>query len=161
IGLLGTEPSDWMMRECDTLFMVGSSFPYSEWLPEEGKARGVQIDIKPRMLSARFPMEVNLHGDARDTLRALLPLLEHKSDRSFRESIEEHVASWWVTLEKRAMMNARELNPQRVFWELSPRLPDRCIITADSGSAANWWARDLKIRLDMMASLSGNLATMG
>jgi pyruvate dehydrogenase (quinone) len=161
IGLLGTEPSDWMMKNCDTLFMIGSSFPYSEWLPKEGKARGVQIDVKPRMLDLRFPMEVSLHGDSKDTLRALLPLIKHKQDRSWRDSIAKRVSDWWSTLEKRAMMSADPLNPQRVFWELSPRLPENCILTADSGSAANWWARDLKIRPGMMASLSGNLATMG
>lgn len=161
IGLLGTEPSDNMIRDCDTFFMVGSSFPYSEWLPKEGQARGVQIDIKPRMLNLRYPMEVALHGDTRLTLRELLPLLEHKRDRSWRKTIEQDVERWWKTLEKRAFMKAEPINPQRVFWELSPRLPDRCILTADSGSSANWWARDLKVRPDMMASLSGNLATMG
>ena len=161
IGLLGSEPTDTMMRKCDTLLMVGSSFPYAEFLPKEGDARGVQIDIKPRMLGLRYPMEVNLHGDAGETLRALQPLLERKRDRDWRESIEKNVAAWWDTLEDRAMGEANPINPQRVFWELSPRLPDRCIITADSGSAAHWWARDLKIRPGMMASLSGNLASMG
>jgi pyruvate dehydrogenase (quinone) len=161
LGLLGTEPSDTMLRKCDTLLMVGTSFPYSEFLPEEGQARAVQIDIKPRMLGLRYPIEVNLHGDAAETLRALLPLLEHKRDRLWRQTIEDNVGDWWETLERRAMVDAQPINPQRVFWELSPRLPDRCIVTADSGSAANWWARDLKIRRGMMASLSGNLATMG
>lgn len=161
IGLLGTEPSDRMMRQCDTLFMIGTSFPYSEWLPEEGQARGVQVDISPRMLSLRYPMEVNLCGDTAETLRALMPMLAHKEDRVWRRSIEGWVASWWKVLEDRAMNAADPINPQRVFWELSPRLPERCILTADSGSAANWWARDLKIRPGMMASLSGNLATMG
>ncbi len=161
IGLLGTQASDAMIANCDTFFMIGSSFPYSEWLPREGQARGVQIDIKPRMLSLRYPMEVNLQGDTRETLRALLPLLERKSDRSFRRRIEREVASWWEILADRAMNTADPLNPQRVFWELSPRLPERSVITADSGSAANWWARDLVMRRGMMASLSGNLATMG
>src|SRR5690606_19795298 len=161
IGLLGTKPSDTMMRECDTLLMVGSSFPYAEFLPEPGQARAVQIDIKPRMLGLRYPMEVNLLGDAAATLRALAPLLERKADRSWRESIERNVADWWHTLESRAMIDAKPINPQRVFWELSPRLPDRCVLTADSGSSANWWARDLKVRRGMIASLSGNLATMG
>ncbi len=161
IGLLGTKPSDQMMLRCDTLLMVGTSFPYSEWLPKEGQARGVQIDVKPRMLSLRYPMEVNLCGDSKETIRALLPYLERKQDRAWREDIEEGVRVWWKTLEERAMMSADPVNPQRIFWELSPRLPDRCILTADSGSAANWWARDLKVRAGMMASLSGNLATMG
>jgi pyruvate dehydrogenase (quinone) len=161
IGLLGTKASDDMMQECDTLLMIGSSFPYSEWLPKEGQARGVQIDVAPRRLSIRYPMEVNLHGDTIETLRALLPLLERKEDRSFRERIERNVAEWWQGLEARAMVNASPINPQRIFWELSPRLPDGCILTADSGSSTTWWARDLRIRRGMMASVSGNLATMG
>jgi pyruvate dehydrogenase (quinone) len=141
--------------------MIGSSFPYAEFLPEEGRARGVQIDLSPRMLSLRYPMEVGLHGHAAETLRALLPLLDARRDRSWRAHIEEMVGDWWRILEQRAMVDAHPINPQRVFWELSPRLPDRCILTADSGSATSWWARDLRIREGMMASLSGNLATMG
>lgn len=161
IGLLGTKTSDTMMRECDTLLMVGSSFPYSEWLPKEGQARGVQIDIAPRMLSLRYPMEVNLHGDAAETLRALLPLLEPKQNRRWREALERSVAEDVQEREQAAMRDASPINPQRVFWELSPRLPDACILTADSGSCATWWARELRIRRGMLASLSGNLATMG
>jgi pyruvate dehydrogenase (quinone) len=161
IGLLGTEPSWTLMQECDTLLMVGTSFPYSEFLPEEGQARAVQIDIKPRMLGLRYPMEVNLCGDSRETLQALLPYLERKTDRAWRERIEASVARWWVVVEGRAMNEADPINPQRVFWELSPRLPANCILTSDSGSAANWWARDLRMKEGMMASLSGNLATMG
>jgi pyruvate dehydrogenase (quinone) len=161
IGLLGTKPSWDMMMECDTLLMVGSNFPYSEFLPREGQARGVQIDIDGRLLGLRYPMELSLVGDARDTLRALLPLLERKRDRAWRERIEDGVARWWKVLEARAMSKARPLNPQRVFWELSPRLPDGAILCADSGSSANWYARDVKIRPGMRASLSGNLATMG
>jgi pyruvate dehydrogenase (quinone) len=161
IGLLGTRPSYRMMMECDTLLMVGSSFPYSEFLPAEGKARGVQIDIDARMLSIRYPMEVNLVGDSATTLRLLRPLLKRKQDHSWRRKIERDVADWWKTLEARAMNDAHPINPQRVFWELSPRLPDRVILTCDSGSSANWYARDLKIREGMMASLSGGLATMG
>ena len=161
IGLLGTKPSYRMMMDCDTLLMVGSSFPYSEFLPEEGRARGIQIDIDPRMMSIRYPMEVNLVGDSADVLRLLLPLIERKSDRSWRDRIERGVAEWWKTLEDRAMVGANPINPQRVFWELSPRLPERAILTCDSGSSANWYARDLKLREGMMASLSGGLATMG
>jgi pyruvate dehydrogenase (quinone) len=161
IGLLGTEPSDRLIEHCDTLFMIGSSFPYVEYLPKEGHARGVQIDVSPRMLSLRYPMDVSLHGDAALTLRALLPLLHHKRDRKWRGQIEGWVADWWKVMEKRAMQSAEPINPQRVFWELSPRLPDNAILTADSGTCAGWWARDLKIRPGMMASLSGNLATMG
>jgi pyruvate dehydrogenase (quinone) len=161
IGLLGTKPSYELMMNCDTLLMVGSSFPYSEFLPEEGQAHGIQIDIDPRMLSIRYPMDVCLAGDSAATLRLLLPMLQRKADRGWRERIEHSVSEWWQTLEKRAMNEAHPINPQRVFWELSPRLPDRCIVTCDSGSAANWFARDVKLRAGMMASLSGGLATMG
>jgi pyruvate dehydrogenase (quinone) len=160
-GLLGTKPTTEMMENCDTLFMVGSGFPYSEWLPEPGQARGVQIDIDGKMLGIRYPMEVNLVGDSTETLRALIPHLRRKEDRSWREHIEEEVARWWQILENRAMQDAQPLNPQRVFHELSPRLPDRCIVIGDSGSATNWWARHLKLREGMMATLSGTLATMG
>ena len=161
IGLLGSKPSWDMMVECDTLLMVGSSFPYSEFLPKEGQARGVQIEIDPKMVSIRYPMEVNLVGDSAETLRALIPMLDRKQDRSWREKLEGEIKDWWKVLEARAMNSAKPINPERVFWELSPRLPDNCIISSDSGSAANWFARDLKVRRGMMASLSGNLATMG
>ncbi|HET7403307.1 MAG TPA: thiamine pyrophosphate-requiring protein, partial [Usitatibacter sp.] len=161
IGLLGTKPSWDLMTGCDTLLMVGSAFPYSEFLPEEGQARGVQVDIDGRMLGLRYPMEVNLVGDSKATLAALLPLLESKADRAWRRQVEENVERWWRVLEKRAMNEAQPINPQRVFWELSPRLPGDVIISADSGSTANWYARDLRMRRGMMASLSGGLATMG
>jgi pyruvate dehydrogenase (quinone) len=161
IGLLGTKPSWELMMGCDTLLMVGSSFPYSEFLPKEGDAKGVQIDIDGRMIGIRYPMDVHLVGDSKETLEALVPLLERKEDRSWREEIEREVEQWWRLMEERAMEDADPINPQRVFWELSSRLPDGAIISADSGSAANWFARDLKLRKGMMASLSGTLATMG
>ena len=161
IGLLGTEPSYRLMTECDTLLMIGSGFPYSEFLPREGQARGVQIDLAPDMLSLRYPMEVSLVGDSAETLRALLPLLEAKADGAWRETIAKNLERWWKTLEERAMQPANPVNPQRVTWELSPRLPANVILTSDSGSCANWYARDLKIRRGMMASLSGGLASMG
>ena len=160
IGLLGTRPSWDMMMGCDTLLMVGSSFPYSEFLPPEGQARGVQIDLDGRMLSIRYPMEVNLAGDSAETLRALIPHLKRKEDRSWRLEIEQNVEDWWQVVEERSLSAADPINPQRVLWELSPRLPDNCIISADSGSVANWFARNLKIRRGMTATLSGNLATM-
>ena len=161
IGLLGTRPSWELMDGCDTLLMVGSSFPYSEFLPAEGKARGVQIDIDGRMLGIRYPMEVQLVGDARATLAALLPMLAPKTDTSWREGIERSVTDWRHVLEERALSPADPVNPQRVFHELGLRLPDGAILTSDSGSAANWFARDVPLRDGMMASLSGNLATMG
>jgi pyruvate dehydrogenase (quinone) len=161
IGLLGTKPSYDLMMGCDALLMVGSSFPYSEFLPEEGKARGVQIDLDGRMVGIRYPMEVNLVGDSKETLKALIPKVARKEDRAWREEIEESVRDWWELMEERAMLDADPINPQRVFWELSKRLPDGAILTADSGSAANWYARDIKLRKGMMGSLSGTLATMG
>jgi pyruvate dehydrogenase (quinone) len=160
IGLLGTKPSWDMMMDCDTLLMIGSSFPYSEFLPKAGAAKGVQIDIDGKMLGIRFPMDVNLQGDSKETLRALIPLLKRKEDRSWRKTIEDNMQEWWKVLEARAMKSADPINPQRIFHELSKHLPDNCILTSDSGSSANWFARDLKIRKGMKASLSGNLATM-
>jgi pyruvate dehydrogenase (quinone) len=161
IGLLGTKPSDVMMQGCDTLLMIGSSFPYSEWLPEPGEARGVQIDLDARMLGIRYPMEVNLAGDARDTLQALLPLIQRKADRGWQEQLIGEVERWWRLLEKEAEVSAEPLNPLKVFQELSPRLPDGCLLTADSGSGTNWWARHLRFRRGMRGALSGTLATMG
>ena len=161
IGLLGTKPSWDLMMDCDTLLMIGSSFPYSEFLPEEGQARGVQIDLDGRMLGIRYPMDVNLVGDSAETLLALIPLLERKTDRAWQEQVAAGVDEWWKLIETRAHNDAEPMNPQRVFWELSERLPDRAILTSDSGSAANWFARDVRLRDGMMASLSGTLATMG
>jgi pyruvate dehydrogenase (quinone) len=162
IGLLGTKPSWELMTNCDTFFMIGSGFPYSEFLPKEGDARGVQIDIDAGMLSLRYPMEVGLVGDAAQTLRALLPLIDQKSDDSWQKRIAHWTEDWWATLDKRAAETAKAgVNPQRIFTELSPRLPHDVIVTSDSGSCANWYARDLKIRRGMMCSLSGGLASMG
>ena len=160
IGLLGTAPSWEMMSDCDTLLMVGSSFPYSEFLPKEGQARGVQIDLDGRRMSLRYPMEINLVGDSKETLSALLPYLKRKDKRDWRGKIESNVAKWWKVMDKRAMVEADPINPQRVFRELSPKLPDNCILTCDSGTSAVWYARDLKARRGMMGSLSGGLATM-
>ncbi|GCB06027.1 thiamine pyrophosphate-requiring protein [Ralstonia sp. SET104] len=161
IGLLGTEPSWELMNHCDTLLMVGSGFPYAEFLPKEGQARGVQIDLDPGMLGLRYPMEVNLVGDSAQTLHALLPLLQRKADRYWPDRVARWNESWWKTLEDRALQPAYPVNPQRVFWELSPRLPHNVIVTSDSGTCANWYARDLKFRPGMMGSLSGGLASMG
>jgi pyruvate dehydrogenase (quinone) len=161
IGLLGSSATHRMMMECDTLLMVGSGFPYSEFLPAEGQARGVQVDIDGTRLSLRYPMEVNLVGDSALTLRALLPMLTRKANRNWRQMIEGEVARWWQTLEKRAMQDAKPLNPQRVFWELSPRLPDRAMLACDTGSAVYWYSRDLMLRDGMKAAHSGSLASMG
>lgn len=160
IGLLGTKPSWDLMQDCDTLLMIGTSFPYSEFLPRKGKARGIQIDINGKMLGLRYPTELNLQGDSKETLNALIPLLEKKSDRSWQEEIAKNIKEWWEVLAARAMNSADPVNPQLIFHELSPLLPDNCILAADSGSSADWYARDIKIRKGMKASLSGNLATM-
>jgi len=162
IGLLGTKPSYEMMEACDTLLMIGSGFPYSEFLPKEGAARGVQIDLKADMLSLRYPMEVSLVGDSAETLRELLPLLEQKTETRWRDDIAHWTGRWWKTLERRALEPGRAgVNPQRSIWELSPRIPADAIVTSDSGSVANWYARDLKVQRGMMCSLSGGLASMG
>ncbi len=161
IGLLGSKPSWNMMMECDTLLMVGSSFPYSEFLPKEGQARGVQIDIDGRMLSLRYPMELNVIGDSAATLRALIPLLQRKTERGWREKIEKDIREWWQVVEERAHNSADPINPELVAWELSAHLPDNSIISADAGTTANWYGRDIKMRAGMKGSLSGGLATMG
>ena len=161
IGLLGTKASWDLMQGCDTLLMVGSGFPYAEFLPKPGQARGVQIDIDPGMLGLRYPMEVNLVGDAAATLRALLPLLEQTTDRSWRRTVEEGVAASWDQMRGMAMADAEPINPQRVAYELSERLPANSIVTADSGTASVWYARNLRFRRGMMGSVSGTLATMG
>lgn len=160
IGLLGTRASWQLMSECDTLLMVGSSFPYSEFLPQEGQARGVQIDLDGRKLSMRYPMEVPMVGDAKETLAALLPLLDTRTDFAWREEVEANTERWWRVLEKRALDDAVPINPQRVFWELSSRLPANAILCADSGTAATWYARDIRMQRGMKGSLSGGLATM-
>lgn len=161
IGLLGTRPSYEMMRDCDTLLTIGSSFPYSQFLPPFDQARAIQVDVDPTMIGMRYPYEVNLVGDAAATLRALLPLLDRKADRSWREGIEKNVADWWDTMDAQAHVAADPVNPMRLFSELSSRLPDNAIVTADSGTASNWYARQLRFRGQMRGSLSGGLATMG
>jgi pyruvate dehydrogenase (quinone) len=161
IGLLGSRPSYELMEGCDTLFMVGTSFPYSEWLPKEGAARCVEIDVDASRIGLRYPADVALVGDAKDTLHELIPLLERKEDRSWRSDIEGWIDEWWRILGDRAMLDADPMNPQRVAFELSKVLPDDAIITADSGSSTNWFARQVKLKRGNRASLSGNLATMG
>ncbi|WP_454561489.1 thiamine pyrophosphate-requiring protein [Mycobacterium haemophilum] len=161
IGLLGTRPSYELMRDCDTLLTVGSSFPYTQFMPKFGQCRAVQIDIDGRFIGMRYPYEINLVADAKAALRALIPYLNRKTDRAWRKSIEANVSRWWETMHKEAMVSAHPINPLRLFSELSPQLPDNAIVTADSGSAANWYARNLRFGGSVRGSLSGNLATMG
>jgi pyruvate dehydrogenase (quinone) len=161
IGLLGTKPSYEMMMNCDTLLTVGSNFPYTQFMPELGQARGVQIDIDGSLIGMRYPYEVNLVGDARRTLQALIPLLEHKQDRGWREDLEKQISRWWDVIDAEAHVAAKPVNPMRIFHEFSKQAPENCIIAADSGSAANWYARNIRFRGQMRGSLSGNLATMG
>ena len=162
IGLLGSQPSDEMVMNCDTFFMIGSSFPYAEWLPDEGSARGVEIDIDGSLIGMRYPMEAHLVGDAKETLTELMPLLRRKDDRSWRDEIEKNVRTWNRIMADRADQSfGGKVNPQAVAQQLSSRLPDGAILTSDSGSATNWWARHIAIREGMQASLSGTLATMG
>jgi pyruvate dehydrogenase (quinone) len=161
IGLLGTRPSYEMMRDCDTLLMVGSTFPYSEFLPEEGRAKAVQIDSDPAMLSLRYPMDVSLVGDAGKTLAALRPLLQAKSDRKWRATIERNVAAWWEEEERRAHIAAEPLNPELFFWEFSQHIPERAVIATDTGMSTSFVARALRMRPGMSMMVSGTLATMG
>jgi pyruvate dehydrogenase (quinone) len=161
IGLLGSTASQAMMSGADTLFFIGTSFPHAEWLPREGQCRGVEINRDGRMIGTRYPMEANLVGDSKETLYQLVPLLKRKDDRSWRSKIEKEVAEWWRVLDKRAHDKADPLNPELVVHKLSKRLPDNATLTTDAGSVANWWARHLKMRPGMAASLAGNLATMG
>ncbi|WP_413062323.1 thiamine pyrophosphate-requiring protein (plasmid) [Sphingomonas carotinifaciens] len=161
IGLLGTQPSSDMIEGCDTLLMIGTGFPWAEFLPPDGQARAVQIDIAPEMLGLRYPVEVNLHGDAGETLRALMPLLERKTDRAWQNGIAAAMETWHQTLKGRAMADASPVNPQRVVYEMSPRLPADAIVTSDSGSCANWYARDWQVKRGQRGSLSGGLASMG
>ncbi|MFD7433813.1 thiamine pyrophosphate-requiring protein [Streptomyces sp. NPDC059861] len=161
IGLLGTRPSYELMRDCDTLLTIGSSFPYSQFLPEFGKARGVQIDIDPHMVGMRYPYEVNLVGDAKETLRRLIPLLDGDRGREWFDTVCDNVHRWRDVMERRAGLSADPINPEYVARALDPLLPENAIITSDSGSTSNWYARHLTMRGSMRASLSGTLATMG
>jgi pyruvate dehydrogenase (quinone) len=161
IGLLGTRPSWELMRDCDTLLIVGSNFPYSQFLPKFGQARAVQIDIDGTSIGMRYPTELNIVADSAMTLDRLIPLLERKDDRSWQQTIEKNVARWWETVERQSMLSAKPTNPMRIAWELSERLPSNAIVTADSGSSTNWYARCIKFREGVRGSLSGTLATMG
>jgi pyruvate dehydrogenase (quinone) len=164
IGLLGTKASYEMMKNCDTVLTLGSSFPYTQFMPEFGKARGVQIDADGHMIGMRYPYELNVVADARLALQALIPKLQRKTDRSWRDTVENNVNDWWKTIQSQAMIDSEKsgmVNPMRLVWELSERIPADAIVAADSGSVANWYARDLKLGPEMRGSLSGTLATMG
>jgi pyruvate dehydrogenase (quinone) len=161
LGLLGTAASSAMMTSCDTLLMVGTNFPYAQFLPKEGAARGVQIDTNGARLGIRYPTEVSLQGTARDTLEALLPLLQQKTDTSWRETIAKSRDKAEDVNASRAAIEGDPVNPEDVFVELNKRLPDDVILTADAGTSTNWSARHLQMRRGMKWSLSGGLATMG
>jgi pyruvate dehydrogenase (quinone) len=161
IGLLGTRPSYELMRDCDTLLIVGSNFPYSQFLPEYGAARAIQIDVDGSSIGMRYPTEINIVADAKAALGALIPQLRPKADPSWRDTIESGVSRWWETVQRQSLLAAEPVNPMRVAWELSERLPDDAIVTADSGSSTNWYARCVRFRAGMRGSVSGTLATMG
>ncbi|MBY8883422.1 thiamine pyrophosphate-requiring protein [Streptomyces sp. PTM05] len=161
IGLLGTRPSYEMMHDCDTLLVIGSSFPYAQFLPEFGQARAVQIDADPGMVGLRYPFEVNLVGDSRETLRKLLPRLKKNKNHKWRKTVESNVSRWREVMERRAAVEADPVNPEYVVQALDAQVPHDAIVSADSGSAANWYARHLRMRGSMRGSLSGTLATMG
>jgi pyruvate dehydrogenase (quinone) len=161
IGLLGSRPSYEMMRDCDTLLTIGSNFPYTQFMPDLDQARAVQVDIDGSLIGMRYPYEVNLVGDARRTLQALIPMLERKEKGSWRQDIEKNVARWWEVMDAEALVAAKPINPMRIFSEFSKQAPADCMIAADSGSAANWYARQVRMRGTMRGTLSGTLATMG
>ena len=161
MGLLGTRPSQEMMDNCDTLLMVGTRFPYAEFLPASGQARAVQIDLDAESLGLRYPTEINLHGDARATVAALTERVTRKENRDWQDTIIENTRDWWKLMDKRAGVSGNPVNPQRVFWSLNQRLPDNVMLACDVGSSTNWYARYLKVRRGMMGSVSGGLASMG
>jgi pyruvate dehydrogenase (quinone) len=160
IGLLGTKPSQEAMEDCDTLLIVGSAFPYIEFLPKPDQAKGVQIDFDPKQIGLRFPVEVGLVGDSRQTLQALVPLLKPKSDKRFLQQAQAGMKDWWELMEKRATRRDKPMKPQVVAWELGKRLRNDAIVSCDSGTIATWWARQIRVKEGQMHSLSGNLATM-
>ncbi len=160
IGLLGTKPSQEAMENCDTLLIVGSSFPYIEFLPKPGQARGVQIDVNPTRIGLRYPVEVGVVGDATRSLTELLPLLKRNKHRGFLEEAQAGMRDWWKLMEQRGTREDKPMKPQVVAWELGKRLPNNAIISCDSGTIATWWARQIPVKRGQMHSLSGTLATM-
>jgi pyruvate dehydrogenase (quinone) len=160
IGLLGTKPSQEALESCDTLLMVGTSFPYIEFLPKPGQARAVQIDLDPARIGLRYPVEAGLVGDSRRTLQALLPLLSRNDDRHFLEQAQAGMHEWWQLMEERGTRTDTPMKPQVVAWELGKRLHDDAIVASDSGTIATWFARQIKARRGQMYALSGMLASM-
>ena len=160
IGLLGTEPSQDAVSECDTFFIVGSSFPYMEYMPKPGQARAVQIDHDPKRIGLRYPVEAGLIGDSRSTLRALLPKLKKNKKRGFLEKAQERMKDWWKRMEEQGTRKETPMKPQVVAWELGKRLSDDAIVSADSGTISTWFARQIPARRGQKYSLSGTLASM-
>jgi pyruvate dehydrogenase (quinone) len=160
IGLLGTRPSQNVMEHCDTLLMVGTSFPYIEFLPKPGDAKGVQIEADPKRIGLRYPVEVGLLGDSRRVLRELLPHLKRKQDRSFLEKAQEEMNGWRKTMEERASREEKPMKPQVIAHELGKRLRSDAIVSCDSGTITTWWARHIPAKRGQMHSVSGNLASM-
>jgi pyruvate dehydrogenase (quinone) len=160
IGLLGTKPSQEAMEHCDTLLMVGTSFPYIEFLPKPGQARAVQIDSDPTRLGLRYPVEVGLVGDSQQTLQVLLPWLEHKKDRRFLATAQAGMQDWWALMEERGSRPDKPMKPQVLAWELGKRLTNTAIVSSDSGTITTWWARQIPAKRGQMHSVSGTLASM-
>ncbi len=160
IGLLGTRPSQDAMEECDTLLIVGSAFPYIEFMPKPGQARAVQIDIDPMKIGLRYPVDVGLVGDTVATLRGLLPHLQNKVKKTFLEKAQKRMKNWKELMEERASRKDFPMKPQVIAATIGKALPDNAIVTCDSGTIATWWARHIPVKKGQMHSLSGNLATM-
>jgi pyruvate dehydrogenase (quinone)/pyruvate oxidase len=160
IGLLGTAPSQEAMENCDTLLIVGSSFPYIEYYPKPGKARGVQVEIEPERIGLRYPVEVGLVGDSRGVLERILPLIEHHQDRRFLENAQKGMRKWWKVMEEQSTRQDLPMKPQVLAWELGKRLSENAIVSCDSGTIATWWARQIQVKRGQMHSLSGTLASM-
>ncbi len=160
IGLLGTTASQEAAENCDTLFIIGSSFPYIEYYPKPGQAKCVQIDTNPTHISLRYPVDVGLVGDSRNTLQQLLPLLKRNEDRGFLTKAQESMKEWWQYMDKLGTSQSEPMKPQVVAHELGKRLRNDAIVTCDSGTIATWFARQIPARRGMKMTLSGNLATM-
>ncbi len=161
IGLLGTLPSQEAMEDCDTILIAGSSFPYIEFLPKPGQARGVQIELDPARVGLRYPIEVGLVGDCRRSLQALLPFLKMKGKQNFLSQAQSGMKDWRKLMEKQATARTSPMKPQVVAAELGKRLPTNAIVNCDSGTIATWWARHIPAKRGQMHTVSGNLATMG